>query len=59
MNEATSSLTRAGFDLVRSATDTLLPLATGSYLAVQFSSILGVPAVIHIARRVLIAERLR
>jgi hypothetical protein len=30
----------------------LLPLTTGSYLAVQFSSFWGVPAVIHIARKV-------
>ena len=30
--------------------DTLLALATGSYLAVQFSSICDLPAVFHIAR---------
>jgi len=34
------------------ARDTLLPLTIGSYLAVQFSSFWGVPAVIHIARKV-------
>jgi len=41
------------------ASDTLPPVTKGGYLAVQFSSSLGVPAVILIARRVLIAERLR
>jgi hypothetical protein len=32
--------------------DTLLPLTTGSYLVVQLSSFGGLPAVIHISRKV-------
>jgi hypothetical protein len=39
-----------------SGSDTLLPLTTGSSLAVQFSSYGDLPAVIHIGRKVPVAE---